>query len=162
VPNGASISLPFLLPPYAQVRLYTYPECWQDATSTQQDCLYAALNFFNEAPEPALLDREYADRILHEEYVQVHGEAPAYGDIIMFPEPSGRPRHACVYIVADFVFTKNGLDSSQPWVFMRLSDVSRVYYGTEAPPLVSILRHKAAASHIEKGDNAKRSDAAPR
>jgi hypothetical protein len=31
--------------------------------------------------------------------------------------------HLCVYLADDLVYTKNGLNSMQPWVIMKLDDV---------------------------------------
>jgi hypothetical protein len=148
VPNGASISVPFLLPPYARLRLYTYPESWHDPTAGQQDCLYTALNFFNERPDTNLLNQARAEQILASEYAPVNGK-PTFGDIVMLLDPAGKPLHVCVYIVADFVFTKNGVNDAQPWVFMNLPDVLLAYYGPHDPQRLVLLRHKEETARRE-------------
>jgi hypothetical protein len=144
VPNGASISVPFLLPPYARLRLYTYPESWNDPTAEQQDCLYTALNFFNETPDTNLLNQARAEQILSAEYAPVNGK-PTFGDLVMLLDPAGKPLHVCIYIVADFVFTKNGVNDAQPWVFMNLPDVVLAYYGPHGPQRLVVLRRKEEA-----------------
>jgi hypothetical protein len=35
--------------------------------------------------------------------------------------------HMCVYIAADVVYTKNGVDPKQPWVLMRMKDLLALY-----------------------------------
>jgi hypothetical protein len=156
VPNGASIYVPFLLPPYPRLRLYTYPQSWSDETAQRQDCVYTALNFFNETPNTNFFDRAYVQKVLASEYVQVRDEQPKFGDIVMLLDPANMPLHFCVYIVADFVFTKNGINDAQPWVFMNMQDVLFTYYGPNIPRHVVILRHidteKQTGGAIAKSD----------
>jgi hypothetical protein len=52
----------------------------------------------------------------------------------------------CVYIADDFVFTKNGVGRSQPWVFMKLSDVNTMYFGFGNAGKTITLRRKAPAN----------------
>jgi hypothetical protein len=64
--------------------------------------------------------------------------------------------HMCVYIVDDVVFTKNGANTQQPWVLMKLPEMFsqyasskpyevRVYRRTKPPPLGAVQEFSAAA-----------------
>ena len=52
VPGGSAISVSYLLPPFARLRLYTYPDAWDDPTASSQDCFFTSMNFFNESIIP--------------------------------------------------------------------------------------------------------------
>jgi hypothetical protein len=147
VPEGASTSISLLLPDYARLHLYTYPESWSEPTAARQDCFYAALNFFRDVPDTNLLDKDYVARVLAAEYAEATSQ-PTYGDLVMIHDPSGNIIHACVFIVANFVFTKNGVSSSQPWVFMDLDDVMLAYHGQEGSNRISILRRKERGEQV--------------
>ena len=53
-----------------------------------------------------------------------------------------------MFLVGDFVFTKNGVNASAPWVIMRLNDVAHIYYGGQPPKEVVFLRRKQAKAHL--------------
>jgi hypothetical protein len=122
VPGGGAINLSYLLPPFARLRLYTFPEAWTDPTVTAQDCLFTAMNFFNETPDTNFLDGAYSRKVLESDYEPVP-DNPTFGDVVTLFNQQGEAVHACVYIAADFVFTKNGINAEQPWVLMRLADM---------------------------------------
>ena len=145
VPGGASISVSALLPPFARLRLYTFPDSWDDPAATQEDCLFTALNFFNRSADTNLFNREYANRILQSDYVQTAGE-PTFGDLIVLYDSNGQAIHCCVYIAEDFVFTKNGLSGFQPWVVMRMSEMT-TYYPSEKEAHIAIMHHKDRAAN---------------
>ncbi|MBI3853783.1 MAG: hypothetical protein HY298_26370 [Verrucomicrobia bacterium] len=140
VPGGASISVSSLLPPFARLRLYTFPDSWDDPTTTKEDCLFTALNFFNRAADTNLFNREYAGQVFHSDYVRINDE-PTLGDLVVLFNPAGEAIHCCVYIAADFVFTKNGINNLQPWVLMRISDMTACYPAEQEAHVV-ILRRK--------------------
>lgn len=147
VPGGASVAISTLLPSYARLHLYTYPDSWRDHTAAQQDCHYTALNFFNEPADTNLLGFDYAKETLASKYDRVEG-IPALGDVILFLDESGKSRHSSVFLVGDFVFTKNGVNASAPWVIMRLNEVAHIYYGGQAPKEVVFLRKKQSGAQI--------------
>jgi len=141
VPGGAAMTISYLLPPFARLRLYTYPESWKDPTAGKQDCFFTAMNFFNETPDTNFFDGAYSQKILDTEYEPVSDE-PFFGDLIVLFDESGQSVHMCVYIADDFVFTKNGVNPAQPWVLMRMSDMMMVYYTPEKTARIMFLRRK--------------------
>jgi hypothetical protein len=143
VPGGASTSVSTLLPPYARLRLNTYPESWHGAMA-DQDCMFTALNFFNDNPDTNFLRPDYTKEVLTSRYVRIEG-SPAFGDIILFLDRDGNAQHACVYIVADYVFTKNGVNAGVPWVIMKLADVLLTYQAQSPKEVVFIRRKQESA-----------------
>jgi hypothetical protein len=141
VPGGEAINLTSLLPPFARLRLYTYPDAWEHATVTNQDCFYSALNFFNETEDTNLVRPDCIQKALESEYVPNHGN-PLLGDLMVLLNPELRPVHACIYIADNFVFTKNGMNPGQPWVLMRLPDILPTYFAPQKPGRILCLRHK--------------------
>ena len=139
VPGGAVLNVNYLLPPFARLRLYTFPESWGDPTTAQQDCMFTAMNFFNDAPDTNFLEADFCQEALKQKYTPVT-DAPAYGDVLLFLDESGQIMHACVFVVDEFVFTKNGINRAQPWVLMRMPDVLAIYYGPNNPGQMLILR----------------------
>jgi hypothetical protein len=126
IPEGASIDIERLLPPTAQVRLDTFPDGWLDPQTREEDCVWTSMNFFRDPPEPRFRDPAYVREILRTEYQYVTGK-PTFGDIIALVGPSGNSIHLCIQLADDFVFTKNGLDASQPWAIMKLEDTLACY-----------------------------------
>ncbi len=143
VPGGESINVSILLPPFARLRLYTYPDAWRDASVTQQDCFFSSLNFFNESVDTNFLDPACIQKTLDSEYVPV-GDRPTFGDLLVLMDSEARPVHVCVYIADNFVFTKNGVSVGQPWLLMRLPDILPTYFPPEKPGRILCLRHKEA------------------
>ena len=121
LPGGTAINISYLLPPSARNQLYTFPSCWPDPQSREQDCVWTAMNFFRDPPDARFLNPAYAREVLRTEYRSVSGK-PIFGDIVALLDPSGNGIHLCVYLADDYVYTKNGLTYLQPWVIMKLSD----------------------------------------
>jgi hypothetical protein len=126
VPGGASISITSLLPPFAATRLYTFPCSWDDPNAGHQDCFFTALNFFREPGDTNFLNPEAVERALESDYAPIKDQ-PTYGDLVLLMSEGRECMHVCVYIADDFVFTKNGLNTLQPWVLMRLRDMLSYY-----------------------------------
>jgi hypothetical protein len=139
VPNGASISIHSSCRRMRDCGSTLIPRHGPTRPAAQQDCLYTAMNFFNDPPDTNFFDKAYAERILASKYSPVN-EQPTFGDVVMLLDTANKPIHACVYIVSDFVFTKNGINESQPWVFMNMHDVLLTYYGLNEPQHVIVLR----------------------
>jgi len=99
------------------------------------------MNFFNANPDTNFFDATYTSRVLHSDYLRVQ-DAPAYGDIVALSNASGEIFHTCVYIAEDFVFTKNGGESEEPWVLMKLPDVLMLYYSADRSGSLSFFRRK--------------------
>jgi hypothetical protein len=142
-PQGGSIDVALLLPPFAQQRLNTFNGT-NDAPDVHQDCFWTALNFFNEQPDPRMGDFSYALAKLNEDYTPTR-EARRYGDLLLLMEDSGKTVHACVFIADDVVFTKNGADYLQPWILMKIPDMLARYATDRSMQLIT-LRPKGSGS----------------
>ena len=141
-PGGGSISISYLLPPFARLRLYTFPDAWNDPTASQQDCFFTALNFFNEKADTNYFDRGYTARFLAAECAETDA-SPALGDIIALKDSNGDIIHASVYIADGFVFTKNGINHVEPWILMRMADMVAIYFSHGTTGKAVVLRRKA-------------------
>ena len=141
VPGGAALNISALMPSFPRLRLYTYPEAWKDPTASQQDCFFTAMNFFSETPDTNFFDVDYSRKVLQAEYAPIKGD-PAFGDLVAVFGPDGVAIHACVYIADDFVFTKNGINSAQPWVLMRMADMLLIYFAPQKTGELLFLRRK--------------------
>ncbi|HWH68138.1 MAG TPA: hypothetical protein VNT26_02025 [Candidatus Sulfotelmatobacter sp.] len=139
--NGASISIGYLLPPFARLRLNTFPEAWTEPQVAREDCFWTSMNFFNEQPDMRFLDSSSVRQALQTEYVPV--QQPTYGDLVTVVSERGDGLHMCVYIADDFVFTKNGMNQLQPWVLMKMSDMLLGFPSEKGPRLVLFRRKQA-------------------
>jgi hypothetical protein len=142
-PGGGSINISYLLPPFARLHLYTYPDAWKDPTATRQDCFFTAMNFFNDSPDTNFFNAVYSRKVLDTEYESVNGE-PGFGDVVALFNQKGEAVHTCVYIVDDFVFTKNGINPEQPWVLMRLADMVLIYFPEKTGKML-FMRHRGVS-----------------
>lgn len=145
VSGGAGINVAQLLPPFPRSRLYTYPDAWRDANAPREDCFYAAMNFFVETPDTNFFNGDYTQRVLAEDFDKVTGTA-TFGDRLLLVNSKGAGVHMCVYVAGDFVFTKNGINRTEPWVLMRLGDVLSIYFGPNHDGHLSIYRTKAKSA----------------
>jgi hypothetical protein len=144
VPGGTTINVSHLLPPFARLRLYTYPYTSSDPTAARQDCFFTALNFFNETPNTNFFKAAYAAQALRSDYSPIP-RTPSFGDVVLLERANGEVIHACVYIADDFVFSKNGVDPEQPWVLMRMADMLALYYPVDrSGHLAFMRRHRGA------------------
>lgn|ERR1051325_787336 len=150
VPGGSALNISYLLPPFARLRLYTYPYASKDPTAPRQDCFFTSLNFFNENPDTNFFNGQYTARVLHSQYEAVT-DTPLFGDLITLVNAAGDSFHACVFIAADYVYTKNGVNPHQPWVLMKLSDMVMMYSWTEQPAHVRFLRRKFETPFVAGG-----------
>ena len=133
VPDGTSISLLYLLPPFARQRLYTYPEPGR-AGDPAMDCHWTTMNFFNEVPDNRFSDPAYTVAFLESHYYKI-GAPTAYGDRVFLLDRNGNAIHSAVYLADGLVFTKNGNNFAQPWMLMRLKDLIAEYTTDIAPPM---------------------------
>jgi hypothetical protein len=147
VPGGTTLNVSYLLPPFARLHLYTYPNAWGDGLTNRADCVFTALNFFNNYPDTNFCAKEYREKALNNDYDVVTGD-PTFGDLVVMVDQKGVLVHACVYIVEGFVFTKNGINDAQPWVLMRMSEMLGVYQKIERSGRLVLLRRKGRASDL--------------
>jgi hypothetical protein len=121
VPGPKSVSVSFFMPAFARTRLYTFPASNAIPVEPRQDCLWTALNFFNEQPDNRFLEDDYAERALRTGFERKPGR-PRYGDLVFLSNPAGDWVHMGVYIADDVMFTKSGVGDMQPWVLMKIPD----------------------------------------
>ena len=141
IPAGGTISLLYLLPKFARERLYTFPLPTQPG-DPKMDCHWTALNFFNEVTDDRLQDNAYASQQIKERFYQI-GKPSMCGDLVFFTNPTGEVIHSAVYIADDICFTKNGINYGQPWILMRLRELSDVYTFADQPQLLYYRRKEA-------------------
>jgi hypothetical protein len=142
VPGGTSVDVAHLLPPFARMRLYTYPFPSEDPMASRRDCFWTAMNFFNEPPDDRFCDFDYTREVIQSQYYPIQDDA-TYGDIIWLVDAKGRAIHAAVFLAADVVFTKNGAHFSQPWILMRFQDML-AFFPSEPPLRIVLYRLKVS------------------
>lgn len=141
LPEGGSVSLVHLLPPFARERLYTFP-LPPKAGDPAMDCHWSSLNFFSEQPDDRFGNPGYAASVLTKNYYPVQ-KPSAYGDVIVLVDEKNQGLHSAVYIAADLVFTKNGNSYQQPWMLMRLDNLLATYSSKGNVRLI-VYRQKAS------------------
>jgi hypothetical protein len=118
------IDIIHLLPPFARLRLYTFPR--MESGEERYDCHWSSMNFFERTSNDSYLDTNFVSQALNSDY-QIIPKPEQLGDIIMLTTDGANVIHSCVYVAADIVFTKNGANHMQPWTLMRLDDVISLY-----------------------------------
>lgn len=125
LPEGGTLSLLHLLPPFARERLYTFP-LPPKAGDPAMDCHWSSLNFFNEQPDDRLGNPGFAATVLTKNYYPVQ-KPTAYGDVIVLVDEKNNGLHSAVFIADNLVFTKNGNSHQQPWMLMRMESLLATY-----------------------------------
>jgi hypothetical protein len=133
--QGGSLSLMYLLPPFARERLFTSPLPTHPGEPTM-DCHWSAMNFFNEEPDNHFTNLNYISAYVKSNYYEI-AKPSAYGDLIFLLDRNGGAIHSAVYIADDIVFTKNGNNYAQPWVLMRLENLVAHYSVTDTPKIAT-------------------------
>jgi len=141
-PEGGTVDISNLLPPFVRERLNTYPDVSPDGSVGSPDCFWTALNFLHEPPDDRLMEEIHRMGALKADYDAAKGQ-PQLGDLLVFFDSHNVPFHACVYVAARIVFTKNGANVFSPWILMRDSDVIATY-STALTPHVLLLRPKTS------------------
>jgi len=154
VNDGSGLNVSYFLPPFARLRLYTYPNP-RDPNIVRQDCFWSSMNFFNTTPDNGFFNPDYTRKVLHDDYTRNPAGPHEFGDLLMLASKDGQALHMCVYLADDVVFTKNGANTQQPWVLMRLPEMLANYeadkpfqvltYRRKSPPLSSSLEFPAMA-----------------
>lgn len=113
------IDISHLLPPIARQHLYRYPRptVADMQRSNLANCLWTALNFFNEAPDDRYLEPQYAIERLKTDYFLVQ-DGFQLGDVVAFSDARGVLFHAAVYLADDLLFSKNGTSPLAPWTIL--------------------------------------------
>jgi len=126
--SGNDIDMVYLLPPLARDLIYRFPSL-DNKLSIMQDCHWTSLNFFgqlNDSPASA----ENLEETFTRNFVSIRKEDLRFGDVVLYLYGNDNkmfPIHSSVYICADIVYTKNGIDSFSPWMYMREDDVESFY-----------------------------------
>lgn len=124
-PDGGSVDIVHLLPPFPRLLLYTYPTPSDSPSAAARDCHWTSLNFFKPTPDERFTQLEFVEHTLLNDYYPVGG-APELGDIIVLMQGT-QGIHSCVYVADDIVFTKNGASFAVPWTLARLENVLALY-----------------------------------
>lgn len=140
VPHGGAFSIIHLLPPMAREKLFTSLVPPKDRSVKELDCHWTALNFFYGNPDPRMSDNAFASRFIEENFYQI--AAPCIpGDLVLLMNSSNEVLHSSVYMADDIVFTKNGVNYAQPWVFMRMKTMQG-YFSALQPTSIVYFRRK--------------------
>lgn len=140
IPGGASVDITHLLPPFARMRLYTYPYPSEDPAKQHGDCAWTAMNFFNPEPDNRFYDFAATRRTIDSDYFPVQGD-PSFGDVVWFSDANGTPLHFAVYIADDILFTKNGVNFNEPWILAEMKDL-QADYASAQPMRIEVFRRK--------------------
>ena len=125
LPRGGTISLMYLLPPFARERLYTFPSPPARGEPIP-DCHWSTFNFSNVKPDNRFLDPAACLRYIDENFYKI-AQPALDGDVLLFKNDKGQIRHSAVYLADDLVFTKNGKNYTMPWMIMRIPDLQAMY-----------------------------------
>ena len=114
-----------LLPPTARKLLHSFPHAEMGLGDSMPDCFSTAASFFFDEPPTRHLDS--VRHVIDERY-QKADQPWQFGDLIQMSDPdTGKVVHACNYVAADIVFTKNGQDRFRPWILARVGNVMNEY-----------------------------------
>lgn len=140
LPEGGSVSLLYLLPPFARNRLYTFPLPPQPGDPVM-DSHWTTFNFYNETPDNRFNDPNYLIKYIGDNFYQI--AAPSvYGDVLLVMNERNEIKHSAVFLADDLVFTKNGNNYRQPWMIMHIPDLLATFPASPAIRAV-YLRHKS-------------------
>lgn len=137
-PGGGSIDVAHLLPPFARMRLYHYPQ--GDTLlegGASRDCHWTALNFATDTPDDRYADADAVAAALQTEYEPV--AEPRFGDLVVF-RSGGEIYHSAVYLAADILFTRNGTRFSRPWMLIHLGQMRDFY--PRAEPIETVFMRR--------------------
>lgn len=130
LPEGGSISMLYLLPPFARERLYTYPVP-HDGDPVNLDCHWTTFNFSNEKPDNRFDDPTFKFNFIRNNYYQINAPT-VYGDVVLLMTAKGDIEHSAVFLADDLVFTKYGNNYTQPWIITHIPDMTAEYPGLRA------------------------------
>jgi hypothetical protein len=125
LPRGGTLSLMYLLPPFARERLYTFPACPAPGEPLP-DSYWSTFNFSTVKPDDRFLAPAECTRYAEEHFYNI-ARPGLCGDVLLFKNLQGQIRHAAVYLAADLVFTKLGKNCAMPWTIMRIADLQAMY-----------------------------------
>jgi hypothetical protein len=123
-----SIDIAHVLPTFARNQLYRYPrQTWADFNKPLlANCLWSALNFFNQRPDDRFLDVNVALNSLRREYYIVESDFQL-GDVVGFFDEQGNLFHVASYLADGLVFSKNGFTPMAPWAITTVDQLKGYY-----------------------------------
>jgi hypothetical protein len=77
---------------------------------------------------------------LRDEYFKPKDGAKQFGDVLLLLGKDNKALHMCVHIADEMVFTKNGANTQQPWVLMKMSEMLGEYENEKPFQLVTYRR----------------------
>jgi hypothetical protein len=125
LPRGGTLSLMYLLPPFARERLYTFPSPPAPGEPIPS-CSWSTFNFSNLEPDKRFLDLAECLRHIDKSFYKI-AQPALHGDVLLFKNNQGEIRHSAVYLAADLVFSKFGKNYTTPWTIMRIADLQALY-----------------------------------
>lgn len=125
LPRGGTLSLMYLLPPFARERLYTFPPPPAPGEPIP-DCHWSTFNFSSATPDNRFLDLAECKRHIDQDFYQI-ARPGLCGDVVLFKNNKGQLRDSAVYLAADLVFSKIGKNYTMPWTIMRIADLQALY-----------------------------------
>jgi hypothetical protein len=122
------IDIAHLLPPLPRQHLYRYPRLSvaDFEKPLLANCLWTALNFFNDTPDDRVLDVQVAMRRLKDDYYLIQ-DGFQLGDILVFTDDDGNLFHVAVYLADNLVFGKNGSSYLAPWTILPMERLKGHY-----------------------------------
>ena len=125
LPKGGTVSLLYMLPPFARERLYTYslPPAPGEPV---RDCHWSTFNFCSVKPDDRFSRPAECLRYIDEHFYKV-AQPGVYGDVLLFMYDKDKIKHSAVFLADDLVFTKNGQNYTMPWMIMRIADLRAMY-----------------------------------
>ncbi len=144
VPSGTSgiIDIAELLPSLVRQRLNTFPNS-KNKTDTVRNCHWTSLNFFNSPPNDNYLFIEEVEKELQSNYAKINSP-PQLGDVVLFRNKAHEIVHSAAFVADNVVFTKNGEGPSQPWCFMRVTEVIDLYTALQGAMSVKVYRRRVS------------------
>ncbi len=149
IAGGEANTIRSFLTPFVQTHLYVYPTPTPRPLEQQRDCHWTSFNFFNDVPNDGLAAN--VGNVVSEvraNYDRIYDKF-LLGDIILFADKGKTENnvfHSAVYITKDIVFTKNGRQSSNPWLFMRLDEMKHYYPRSGEVELIYFRRKDIVAN----------------
>lgn len=127
-PNLEQIDVTLLLPPFARARINLYLDDFARKTMERfsRDCIWTALNFFNDYPDERFGTDDEGPDLMNAAFMEIP-EPTRLGDIILLVGENNNIIHACVHVAGPVVFTKNGSSDLVPFVLTYRNDVETIY-----------------------------------
>ena len=138
LPKGGTISMVYLLPPFARDRLYTY-QLPPAPGEPIMDCHWSTFNFCNVKPDNRFSSPAECRRYIDQNLSRIL-QPEACGDVLLFMNDKGEIGHSAVYLADDLIFTKNGNNYTMPWIIMRIADLHAMYSNLK----ITYMRRKPA------------------